>query len=1050
MAKLVKSVTNYVLRRKIQNTTLGSIYERDWMTVSEMDWYAKGLLPIWESGNFKMTINPSPTPRKRYSYGNWEDKDGDVFWTLENTDTIEVKVDVAVLKPKYSNITDFAYYGSATELVRASVSDIINKFPGELYFGDRKFQLFNSDTGFSGGKIEGKKVVPSNDSNLYIVENPFGININTEYIRETDIENKDRYFSLSSHKYEVIFHEGENDETRFDVCWTPKNPKNDCPQPYDIVFTVNFEFATVYGVYTEDGIILLHDGSCEGFHIRMKEEYLSEAFDKMDDFERMLLNRESKPRYKVVLDTPVETDFGTLVTRRSYIWPVVDGWNIDISGNAYSSYIEKLLKLCKYYDEYRTDSIWRAMVHESIKNFDWTTPSDTNIPEIDGEEIDSQRITNIMRVYGRQFDDIKRYIEGISATANISYNGENNIQDKILAKMLEMDGWEVKDVAPALDNDIVCSVRYPGKNLYPSPEDGNIEFMRRLALNSRNLLSMKGTVKGLKTMLSLFGIQEIKSRKYNSIDWWKTGNVIETGYTIKEYDVLATQFPSGDTVTEIKAINAKKDRFAEDRTLTEDDYSGLMGAELVLNDGDNTITYLVPWVDKERRYDGDPYFQMFGGWGRRDRRKVNFSAVPDLNYITATTSDITSTVSFPIYDETVKNIRIVQGTENLKYANPSTISSGDVFYCVDIQGYYNEYPDSESDSVSNYFVLNPIGSNIPSIEYSSNLVWQPVFFSDFELIGKTGLSGDDAIRANNAAKVVYLETINDTITGNNPHNGKHYDSGREYFEYFNTIFRADTPDYFSRYNAEINSANLDIAYSNRYNGTSIRPVENIVSGVSTDTRFGFGTIKNNEVNYVEDTQKIWFFFDDNTKDEWVGGIYSRVGTKRDRDGKVVFSTWSGFTESCLDFSEQGDMKSESRPINPDGSYGNTEIATYSVINTKKLVIKFVLSDYYRDYIEDVVEFYLKQMIPSTTLLEFQWQSADKGVGELEGCYSEIFGMVSDDPTVFGVLSDEAGGIPDDGEITINPDLQIVSSTTTSAKFGVKRKKVNKDTIGLVE
>ena len=122
MAKLVKSVSNYVLRRKIQNTTLGSIYERDWMTVSEMDWYAKGLLPIWQSGNFKMTINPDSPARKRYSYGNWEKKEDEEFWTLENTDTVEVKVDVAVLKPKYSSITDFAYYGSATELVQASVS----------------------------------------------------------------------------------------------------------------------------------------------------------------------------------------------------------------------------------------------------------------------------------------------------------------------------------------------------------------------------------------------------------------------------------------------------------------------------------------------------------------------------------------------------------------------------------------------------------------------------------------------------------------------------------------------------------------------------------------------------------------------------------------------------------------------------------------------------------------------------------------------------------------------------------------------------------------
>lgn len=41
-----------------------------------------------------------------------------------------------ILKPMYHSLGDFAYYGSAVELVRASIDDIIKRFPAELYFRD--------------------------------------------------------------------------------------------------------------------------------------------------------------------------------------------------------------------------------------------------------------------------------------------------------------------------------------------------------------------------------------------------------------------------------------------------------------------------------------------------------------------------------------------------------------------------------------------------------------------------------------------------------------------------------------------------------------------------------------------------------------------------------------------------------------------------------------------------------------------------------------------------------------------------------------------------
>ena len=207
MAKLIKSHTNYVLRRKVQETTLGNIYERDWMTVSEMDGFAPGAVPVYQSGNFKITVNDETSPRKRYSYGNWLKNDGEDFWTLDNTSKIEIKVDTTVLKPNYSSILDFAYYGSATELIQASVTDIIKKFPGELYISSNPRYISATETLKIGGKV------------MYIVENPFEIDVHTEYKDENDVENPDRFMCLSYDKYQVIYSEGTSDEYRFNLCW---------------------------------------------------------------------------------------------------------------------------------------------------------------------------------------------------------------------------------------------------------------------------------------------------------------------------------------------------------------------------------------------------------------------------------------------------------------------------------------------------------------------------------------------------------------------------------------------------------------------------------------------------------------------------------------------------------------------------------------------------------------------------------------------------------------------------------------------------------------
>ena len=141
-SKYIKSYSNYVLRKKYQNVSGGTIFERDWTTIGGTNKFTAGQVPIYASSNFKITINNTANPRRKFKYGQWKkNSNNEDVWTWENvsgatSDTIEQNQ--IVLKNNYTSLSDFAYFGSCSELVRASVIDIIIKFPAELNFSNAK------------------------------------------------------------------------------------------------------------------------------------------------------------------------------------------------------------------------------------------------------------------------------------------------------------------------------------------------------------------------------------------------------------------------------------------------------------------------------------------------------------------------------------------------------------------------------------------------------------------------------------------------------------------------------------------------------------------------------------------------------------------------------------------------------------------------------------------------------------------------------------------------------------------------------------------------
>ena len=138
----IKSHSNYVLKKKHQRIDNGVIFERDYTTIGGKDNFAPNQIPIYRSGNFIITTHDEYVPRKQHANQLWEENENGTVWNYGDVENASSKTEYSdnqiVLKNDYLQLSDFAYYGSCTELVRGSINGIISKFPGELYVSKQR------------------------------------------------------------------------------------------------------------------------------------------------------------------------------------------------------------------------------------------------------------------------------------------------------------------------------------------------------------------------------------------------------------------------------------------------------------------------------------------------------------------------------------------------------------------------------------------------------------------------------------------------------------------------------------------------------------------------------------------------------------------------------------------------------------------------------------------------------------------------------------------------------------------------------------------------
>lgn len=913
--KFIKSKSIYTIKTKHAETSNGTVYENDYVTILPNDGIYDDEMALFSESNFKFRIRTNTNEKKRHVRSEFVDGTSGDTWTKEglSAHTVSDESNI-VLKPNYTSLKDFAYYGSAVELIRATVNDVVMRFPGGLsYYGENAPQV----------NVNGKI--------YYLVSNEFKIDCWTGGgdISSGSVENPMRVLAASYRNYE--------NATGGPITCPAFTPGTMC---YNAIIGQTDFGCGVFDVYMDGNgekyLITPNSARTPSVIIRPKQEIIDEYWNTMDDFEKVLLDRTTTPIYKATFETPYFNENGYFYSNKTYVWPNIgDGFTPDITTGKFQGYLQSLISLAMTHDEIDSDNIWRMMTHESIKNMDWTLASHKDETERDTGDMDTSRISAMLRICGRQADDLKRYADNIKASNAISYDEKGNTPDYFLSDNVEDDGWIAKNVAP-FGNVVTSGISTNGEtvtiggniNKYfngVTPAYVNSAFMRRLALSSNYIQSMKGTRRGIEAILGMFGYEPCVNGVPRS----------KGDFQINEYIALVT----GDTLDYCTASNYR----ALGEYVNYDENSDFMDGYPVKTvyheSGEKTDNnkYIVPWFDHDADYRYPMYFQAYGGWGKRENKAINLPSLTDKK-------EIGRGDTVDLYDETLPYMRFAATISEMLSISDGNLSVNTVCYVTDISemlsnGYSTDSRDNGKTDYSHYFVLKNTALS-SYMGYVNNSIyqcygWRNVYQREIAGHGNTSVDiYEDGLR------VLYMESLSAEENGNNPHVGfGNYDGGAEYIERYRYLFRD-----------AVNDGLYD--YLSKESASTYNAINSYGFKVNTD---------------INDDRKINFF---KGSGKW------NVSEASDGSG-----------EPAVDWKPSINVKVCNQDTKKDEDGIGSPLSTpcsYSIINVKKLQIKFFTDgdSFLKRYIQDVVTTYLREMVPSTSILEYAYVD-DKGAFSAE-------------------------------------------------------------------
>ena len=403
-----------------------------------------------------------------------------------------------------SEVSNLVLYGSLKKRFSVATQNIINNFPAALYVDGIDENLLSGNTTASNIVYSTSEDTTSFNVNVNVISNPFNIEFTTNGellnspITPEQILNNLKNFGQSANTLTGIA-EGRitpirNLTTQF---------KNYCisfdgglgAQEFEVkeftpqsLGTNLIKFKVVGKPFNNNTSVTTK------FFIKPNSQTREKEFKTFLGVEKMLLNRDITPIYTSTFKMIRETTQGiSYIDEVKKTWPLQDEVNLDITTVNYTNYLMSLADLGDELDNQKTNLISRFLTTDVLKEFD--TPD--------------QKVEKTLQIYGRSFDDIKTFVDGIAYMTNVTYDGKNNIPNELIKNFAQTLGFATPST---LNNDkFVNSILgvdtplYSGSSLSKTPAELDIELYRRILLNISHLFKSKGSRKSIEFLLELLG-----------------------------------------------------------------------------------------------------------------------------------------------------------------------------------------------------------------------------------------------------------------------------------------------------------------------------------------------------------------------------------------------------------------------------------------------------------------------------------------------------------------------------------------------------------------
>ena len=461
---------------------------------------SRGGTPLFTMGNFAVTTNIDPKSNKSFNQGTFSG-----FLTVDDVtedDSTVLTIEKNVKTQLNLDITDplqYVWYGSFVEFNRVSLEDISNRWPAAIYVDNKVGSVTgNSVTNYSYDTLNDESTFKVNSKYFY---NPFSVKYTTDSANVFETEDIDDLRNLTLNYGKYVLENGGRTYKVVDFTGSTQKTNSE--------ITVKVKGNPFNTLTNSDGSFLSSEGSFQYF-IKPNQTEIELFFSSLTEYQRNILNRETFPIYKSTFRYPVNGFDGTIVYQEQTVnFPLTkDGYNLNFFDGLYLSFLDNLNTIAEMFDKNQTNLMVRKYTAEVINSFD-------TIPRADGDDLtnNGQKMTNVLNVYGREFDEIKKYITGIKYAHVVTYDKKNNTPDVLIKDLANMLGFEGFELLNNLDINRIFLPNegvegFSGQSKNYSNKEVETEVYRRIILNIAWLWKSKGTRKAVEYLFRMMGAPE--------------------------------------------------------------------------------------------------------------------------------------------------------------------------------------------------------------------------------------------------------------------------------------------------------------------------------------------------------------------------------------------------------------------------------------------------------------------------------------------------------------------------------------------------------------